>query len=353
MRDRRRSSGEGSIVKLKNGRWAAVIELLRHPNGKRNRKWRRARTEAEARRQLKAMREEHEELGGHALSGRTVDETVADYLQQVRAPKEPSKSDRARDHLFADTITAFFGPSRETADVALTDCDALLAAFASGEISASGQPDSRDYVKRLQAFLAAAIGNDVRQGYARQNPADLSLLPQIEVECRAKRALTIGQWQMLHTTARGSTRIGVDLGGRHGLRPQETRAVTWPEIDFDEGTISVVTQFDADDEFDDTKTDTSTRTLRIHPQTVDLLATWGEQQLRLAAPDHLLLIMTTRRGTPVGQESYRRDLKAACRRAEVPEITPYELRHTAITHQIEAGKDIVEVADWAGTSVQM
>ncbi|MCP4962594.1 MAG: hypothetical protein GY925_25415, partial [Actinomycetia bacterium] len=46
--------------------------------------------------------------------------------------------------------------------------------------------------------------------------------------------------------------------------------------------------------------------------------------------------------TPVGQESYRRDLKAACRRAEVPEITPYELRHTAITHQIEAGKDIVE-----------
>ncbi|MCP4967327.1 MAG: tyrosine-type recombinase/integrase, partial [bacterium] len=288
------------------------------------------------------MREEHEELGGHALSGRTVDETVADYLQQVRAPKEPSKSDRARDQLFADTITAFFGPSRETADVALTDCDALLAAFASGEISASGQPDSRDYVKRLQAFLAAAIGNDVRQGYARQNPADLSLLPQIEVESRTKRALTIGQWQMLHTTARGSTRIGVDLGGRHGLRPQETRAVTWPEIDFDEGTISVVTQFDADDEFDDTKTDTSTRTLRIHPQTVDLLATWGEQQLRLAAPDHLLLIMTTRRGTPVGQESYRRDLKAACRRAEVPEITPYELRHTAITHQIEAGKDIVE-----------
>jgi integrase len=74
--------------------------------------------------------------------------------------------------------------------------------------------------------------------------------------------------------------------------------------------------------------------------------------LHLAGADHLL-VMATRNGTPVGQENYRRDLKTTCRRADLPEITPYELRHTAITHQIEAGKDIVDVADWAGTSVQM
>jgi len=32
---------------------------------------------------------------------------------------------------------------------------------------------------------------------------------------------------------------------------------------------------------------------------------------------------------------------------------PYELRHTAITLQRQAGRDSAEVADWAGTSERM
>ncbi len=34
-------------------------------------------------------------------------------------------------------------------------------------------------------------------------------------------------------------------------------------------------------------------------------------------------------------------------------IVPYELRHTAITFQIDAGHDTWQVADWAGTSERM
>ena len=32
--------------------------------------------------------------------------------------------------------------------------------------------------------------------------------------------------------ARGAVQIGIDLGGRHGLRPQEARAVRWSEVDW-------------------------------------------------------------------------------------------------------------------------
>jgi integrase len=35
------------------------------------------------------------------------------------------------------------------------------------------------------------------------------------------------------------------------------------------------------------------------------------------------------------------------------DLTPYELRHTAITHQVEAGHSASTVADWAGTSERM
>ena len=44
---------------------------------------------------------------------------------------------------------------------------------------------------------------------------------------------------------------------------------------------------------------------------------------------------------------------AACEEAAVERIVPYELRHTAITFQVEAGHEAWTVVDWAGTSARM
>lgn len=46
-------------------------------------------------------------------------------------------------------------------------------------------------------------------------------------------------------------------------------------------------------------------------------------------------------------------LSAACEDAGVQRIVPYELRHTAITLQLDAGSAAWRVADWAGTSERM
>ncbi|MFV0523542.1 MAG: hypothetical protein ACK5RL_03485 [Acidimicrobiales bacterium] len=46
-------------------------------------------------------------------------------------------------------------------------------------------------------------------------------------------------------------------------------------------------------------------------------------------------------------------ITAACEEAAINRIVPYELRHTAITLQVDAGHEAWEVADWAGTSVRM
>ena len=65
------------------------------------------------------------------------------------------------------------------------------------------------------------------------------------------------------------------------------------------------------------------------------------------------LIVATRNGTPISQENQRRSLATLCERARVDPITPYELRHTALTQQVEAGHGVSNVADWAGTSEKM
>jgi integrase len=234
----------------------------------------------------------------------------------------------------------------------------LLAAFVSGEVNRSGKPVGRDYVRRVRAFLTAALRNDIRQGLLNQNPAEVAVIPASSTKKKDRRALTVAEWRSLFDAATGVYRLVIDLGGRHGLRPQEVRAVRWSDVDLAEGVLSVVTQLDADDEFSDTKTIKSTRTLRLHPDTVVLVGKWSATQAkqRERAGDRWTdrnLIVATRWGTAIDQDNHRRSIKRLCERAGVEAITPYELRHTAITHQIEEGHTASQVADWAGTSEQM
>lgn len=353
----RRASGEGSVFQTANGRWAAMIELPRRPDGRRNRRLRRARTRSEAQRLLREMRAELEDFGHIPSTERKVSEMIDDYLRQIREPDGRSRTVVVRDDLFASTIQAFFG-ERSVSKVTVQDCDAFLAAFVAGELTSRGKPVSRAYARRARSFLAGAFKNDIRRGLATRNPAEVAVIPDSPATNGTKRALSAEEWRQLYDLADGAVKVGIDLGGRHGLRPQEVRAVTWSQIDFHARTVSVVTQLDADDEFADTKTQKSTRTIRLHPETVDLLGRWRDRQmaLRRQAGDRWSdrdLVVATRWGTAIDQGNHRRSIRELSRRLGFGELTPYELRHTAITHQIEAGHPASVVADWAGTSERM
>jgi len=303
------------------------------------------------------MRAELEDFGHIPSTERKVSDMVDDYVRQVRVPGGRSRTVVVRDDLFASTIAAFFG-DRSVSKVTVQDCDAFLAAFVAGELTSRGRPVSRAYARRARSFLAGAFKNDVRRGLATRNPAEVAVIPDSSATNGTKRALSAEEWRRLYDLADGAVKVGIDLGGRHGLRPQEVRAITWSQINFDAGTISVVTQLDADDEFADTKTHKSTRTIRLHPETVELLDQWCQDQtaLRTKARGRWSdrdLVIATRWGTAIDQGNHRRSIRELSRRLGFGDLTPYELRHTAITHQIEAGHPASVVADWAGTSERM
>jgi len=75
----RRSANDGTVVQTANGRWAAVIELPRSGDGKRQRRWRRARTKAEAQQLLREMRDELHRTATISNGTRTVAEAVEDW----------------------------------------------------------------------------------------------------------------------------------------------------------------------------------------------------------------------------------------------------------------------------------
>ena len=59
-------------------------------------------------------------------------------------------------------------------------------------------------------------------------------------------------------------------------------------------------------------------------------------------------------GTPLDRNNLNRSLRRLCTEVDIePPVTPYELRHTAITHQCEADHHAWQIADWAGTSEKM
>ncbi|MDH4277404.1 MAG: hypothetical protein OEW83_04900, partial [Acidimicrobiia bacterium] len=66
------------------------------------------------------------------------------------------------------------------------------------------------------------------------------------------------------------------------------------------------------------------------------------------------IVASSSQGQPVDRHSLARSLRLLCRHAGIdPCITPYELRHTAISMQADAGRSSWELADWAGTSEAM
>lgn len=300
------------------------------------------------------LQERYEETPG-ADSSRTFAQTIDDYITQVREPLKRSSKVIEREALFQRTMVKFMG-SRKVIELSVRDCDAYLAALITGRLTGTDQPIGRDYVRRARSFMQHSLRNDIRQGFVSRNPAEIAIIPASTAPARrARRALSTNEWRQLHSIARKVIAIGIDLGGRHALRPQETRAVRWSEIDWDNQTLSVVTQFDAEDKFVEPKTTNSTRTIHIHHELFEYLADWQSVQKRQQGEDWKTdgLIVATRAGRPIQHGNYRQSVRRICEKAGVPIITPYELRHTAITHQIEAGRSASQVADWAGTSERM
>ncbi len=346
----RRGQGEGSIHRTPDGSgWAARLELPRGPNGKRRVKKRRARTRAEATRALQALRDEYLTTGQVTDSRRLMTECVADYLDH-RVAQGISASAQAREERFGRYVTEYFG-RRKLVELSVLDIDRFLADASAGIARPDGraerEPIGRDHMRRLRSFARAALKNDIRRGLISTNVAELAELPEDSTATDSRQALDLESLGLLISNAIGTTRILVDLIGRHGLRPAEARATTWECIDLNRLTLRVKAQVSATNVIADAKTVRSNRVIPLHPDLGQLL---GDHR---NGADDLDLVAGTRSGAPIDRNNFNRSLRKLCAAVGLEAVKPYELRHTAITHQCQRGYRAWQVADWAGTSEAM
>lgn len=355
----RRSRGEGSVHRSPDGKgWVAILELPAGPGGRRIRRKRRAKNKTEAIALLRQMKAEAAEHGDTGNRQRQMSSTLDDYLE-VRVAEGVAGKTLELDLWMLRLIDDYLGHKR-VASLSVGDCDRFLAAAAAGKARAgSSKPIGRSALRRVRSTLIRVLRNDLRLGLVNRNVAELSVLPPDWSMPGEKRALSYDELDALCQAATGATAVLIDLSGRNGLRPAEGRALRWVNVDLGEGLITIDGQMSAENEFVGPKTRRAGRTIRIDRRTTALLTGWRERQTsyRSAAGDAWLdfeLVAATRSGRPIQRHNFGRALAQLCVRLGIePAITPYELRHTAITLQSEAGHAAWQIADWAGTSERM
>lgn len=255
--------------------------------------------------------------------------------------------------------------------LSVNDCDAFLQNAADGKYGT--RPIRAGALRRIRSFLINVLRNEIRMGNLARNVGDLSAMPVNEKAYddqandddgdsskSVRRTLSHEEYRRLWRVARNPLVVLLDLCGRNGLRPSEARGLRWECVGFDEQPLTVNRQLSSKDLLTRTKTKRSRRTITFDELTAGCLTVWQDQQAskREASGDRRNdddpdLVISTRYGTPIQRSNLSRMLTAACEEAAIERIVPYELRHTAITFQMESGSETWRVADWAGTSERM
>jgi integrase len=322
-------------------------------------------TKSEAHKVLRELHTEAAQLVDPDGAKRTVAEAVEAFLKVQPMDRAPKTMEMERWR--AGVVVKGLG-QRRLGKLTVTDCDEFLARAASGEFGR--RPLGREATRRVRSLLVNVIRNELRTGTLSRNVADLSVLPSQSARevvhddedgdssSSVHRTLSYDEFRELWRTARWPLLLLVDLCGRNGLRPSEARSLRWDRVDLDEMTITVNRQMSSANQPTKAKTKRSVRTIPVDDRTAQALMTWRAKQAdkRERAGDRWQehgLVVTTRYGTGINAANLRRMLATACEEAGVERVVPYELRHTAITFQIDAGHDGWEVADWAGTSERM
>lgn len=351
---KRRPQGEGSVYRSPDGAgWIASLDLPMEGNGRRRRRKRRAATKAEAQKLLREMRDELYRTGTIGSGQRTVRDAVDGYLT-ARSSDRISIGTRDQDRWLTQLIVEGLG-NRRLNTLSVGDCDDFLTACAVGFGGHRGI--GRPQMSKLRARLIAVLRNEMRTGQLGRNVAQLSILPGTEVQEGERRALTAAELQALIDVSRDSRLVLIDLCGRNALRPAEARGLRWLDLDLDSQELSVRGQQDRqNNRTEPKKAHNSARTIQLDKTTIDRLKAWREEQddlRRRAGPawQESGIVASTAFGTPVDRHSFARSMRLLCAKVGIdPPITPYELRHTAISMQADAGRSSWEIADWAGTS---
>jgi integrase len=363
-----------------------------------------------------------QELTGDITVGQWLEEWIAgrkklrkntrrSYASHIRLYYKPNIGHIRLDRLRVGDVATAFEAIDELNDL-------ITQARASGDPALRGKVKGRRLVgpaskQRIRATLRAALNQAMRERLIDINVAALFELPPgkrpkalvwtperitawrtaydqylAEMEQRKRRLATVVDkryggrvnrldayvgaprpspvmvWTPLHTS------VFLDRARRHrlyaqyhliafrGLRRGESCGLRWPDVDLDDGTITVrwqIIQLGGDTDQGEPKSEAGERQISLDKQTIRELKTHKARQNaeRLAAGDRWTdsgFVFTTQHGQPLHPAYVTEEFEQLAMEAGLPPIRLHDLRHGAATILLRAGHDMKIVQETLGLS---
>ncbi len=221
------------------------------------------------------------------------------------------------------------------------------------------RPLGKASLVKLLSMFATAIDAAQRRDIVTRNVARLATLPADARSASDRNALAPYDARRLLTVIRNERNGALwGLSLRLGLRPGEAAGLHWDDVDLvgtpatvnvtrgiqrARGTVTVS---------DNLKTAKAKRTIELPADLADWLADHRRQQAieRLAAShwEDDDLVFASPYGRVVDPARARRRLAAICAEANIPRVTPNELRHSCASLLSDDGVPIERIADLLG-----
>lgn len=325
--------------------YTGAISLGFDAAGTRRRVKRKGRTKAQVRDKLREVVEDLE-AGVTAAEGYTVADAISDFLDQGMKGKSAETISNYRS-LADHHLIPYLGAAKLkklTADELDRWMDERAAEL------------SNRTLRLVHQILERAIRHAQARDKVRRNVASLILVPEGQ-EGRPSKAMTLDQAvQVLDQVGPGSEhRLAayVVVSLLAGVRTEEARALTWAEVDLDEGTVAVYRSVRAKG---DTKTRKSRRLLKLPRRAVEALREHRKRQAaeRLQAGKKWQdqdLVFCREDGTPLDRWQVRREFAVITKTAGLgEEWAPRELRHSFVSILSASGVRIEDISDLVGHS---
>lgn len=319
----RRSSGEGSIGRRKDGTYYGAIRLGDE------RKWAYGETRKEVVDKLKELARKYEE--GMDLNGGqfTVSDFLKRWLADVVAQRNKPRTHESYEQILNDHVIPKLGK------LTLTELKPDRVQGLLNDLTKQGlSPRTVNYVR---AILRRALNQAVLWRYVTYNVATLVTPPRVEKH--KVEPLTRDEARKLLDALKGHRLEALYLMALLlGLRRGEVLGLRIADLDFDAGTVRIegALQWQRGKLVrDSVKTASSVRMLPLPSTLVPLLRDHvAAQQARF--PDNEYVFASTT-GTPINPHNLRRQFKEFLRKAKLREIRFHDLRHSCATFLIAGG----------------
>ena len=350
MPAKRRSPGEGSTYRTKDGRLRHAMTITL-PDGRTERKFLSAKTPRELNVKIAAARRQVEQ-GRIALDRMTLAQWLDRWLDDAEAAGE------IRPYTLRNYEVAAGHCSRALGHIQLS---ALRPVHVQGWVTDLLREGYRGSTVRLWLqTVSRALNHAVDLELIPNNPARRIKAPRNDSPERRTLSVVQARRFMAHAEDAGDPHAPLwMLLVCTGLRLGEITGLRWSDLDLTTGILTLRVQLvwlphGGGARLAPVKTVKGNRWLPLLPPARRALITHRRvQEARKASAggnwlDEWGLVFTRNDGRPLQHGHIRTQFKAAIAAAGLPALTPHDMRHTAGTLMHEAGIDLKVISAWLG-----